>query len=119
MESKIIIKDLKTECLIGEREHERIKKQEILIDIELYFNITKAVNSDMLKDTIDYDKISKDVRAFCEKSKYYLIESLAVNITNLIANNYPINKLLVRVKKHSALKHAKYVACEVWKQKEY
>ncbi len=117
MESKIIIHDLKIVCIIGERDYERTKKQPVFLDIELFFDFAKTIKSDNLKDAVDYDTVVKDVLEAVGKSRFYLIETLACYIADLIVKKYPVDKALVRVKKPSAVKSAKYAAAEIAKKR--
>ncbi len=118
MESKIIISDLKIICIIGERDYERTKKQLVFLDIELFFDFAKAIKSDNLKDAVDYDALVNEVKAAVEKSKFQLIETLASYAADLIIKKYPVEKVLVRVKKPAAIKSAKYVAVEILRLKK-
>lgn len=113
MESKIIIHDLKIVCIIGERDYERTKRQPVFLDIELFFDFAKTIKSDNLKDAVDYYLVVKDVKDAVGKSRFYLIETLASYVVDLIVKKFPVDKVLVRVKKPSAVKSAKYAAAEI------
>ena len=104
MMDKIIIKNAKFECNIGVTGIERRKKQEILIDIGLFFDAKKASLTDDIKNTIDYLKIHESVKNVAEKREYNLIETLAEEISKEILSNYPVKEIIVRVKKPGALR---------------
>ena len=43
MEHKIDIKDFKISCIVGDLKAERTKKQDVFIDIELYFEMNGKI----------------------------------------------------------------------------
>ena len=72
------------------------------VDLEMQLPLKKSCDSDNLNDTVDYEKIYKTVDSFIKKDKFYLIEALANSIASDILHNFPINSLLVRVRKPHA-----------------
>ncbi len=72
------------------------------VDVEMQLSLAKACNSDELNDTVNYEKIYKTVNDCVSKDKFYLIEALANSIAKDILINYPINSILVRVRKPHA-----------------
>ena len=72
------------------------------VDVEMQLSLAKAFNSDELNDTVNYEKIYKTVNDCVSKDKFYLIEALANSIAKDILINYPINSILVRVRKPHA-----------------
>ena len=117
MESKIIINELKVECIIGDLDFERKSKQAVLIDIEFWYDFSKIAKSDNLKDGVDYFSSAEEVKRFVEQSKFFMIETLAENIADLILKKPEAKKVLVRVKKFSAVKDTKFVAAEIVREK--
>ncbi len=72
------------------------------VDLEMQLLLKKSCDSDNLNDTVDYEKIYKTVDLCIKKDKFYLIEALANSIASDILQNFPINSLLVRVRKPHA-----------------
>ena len=72
------------------------------VDLEMQLPLKKSCDSDDLNDTVDYEKIYKIVDSCIKKDKFYLIEALANSIASDILQNFPINSLLVRVRKPHA-----------------
>ena len=116
---KLIIKEAQFMCNIGVSKEERAKKQDIVVDAELFFNFKKASSTDSIKNTIDYSEIHFLMKNIAEKKEYRLIEALAENIANGILKNSQAEKVLVRVKKPMALakKNVKYAAAEITRTK--
>ena len=115
---KIIIKNAKFKCNIGVTEKERGKKQEILIDAELFFNIKKNLKDD-IKNTVNYSEVHKTIKNIAEKKECKLIETLAGNIAKKILSDYQIKKIIVKAKKPKALhkKNVGYAAVELTRKK--
>ena len=72
------------------------------VDLEMELFLKKSCDSDDLNDTVDYEKIYKIVDSCIKKDKFYLIEALANSIAVDVLDNFPINSLLVRVRKPHA-----------------
>ena len=72
------------------------------VDLEMELSLKKSCDSDDLNDTVDYEKIYKIVDSCIKKDKFYLIEALANSIAVDILDIFPINSLLVRVRKPHA-----------------
>ena len=72
------------------------------VDVEMKLSLKKSCNSDELDDTVNYEKIYNTVDTCVNKDKFYLIEALANSIAKDILINFPINSILVRVRKPHA-----------------
>ena len=72
------------------------------VDVEMQLSLTKSCDSDDLNDTVNYERIYKTVNECVSKDKFYLIEALANSIAKDILINFPINSILVRVRKPHA-----------------
>ena len=116
---KIIIKEAQFMCNVGVSQEERAKKQNIVVDAELFFNFKKASSTDDIKHTVNYSEIHSLIKKIVEKKEYKLIEALAENIAEGILNNYQAKKIIVKVKKPMALakKNVKYAAVEITRAK--
>ena len=110
---KIIIKDLLLRGIIGINPDERVKKQDILLNIVLYHDIRRAAESDDIADAANYKAISKRVMEYVEASEHMLVERLVTEIARLILTEYPISQVRVRVEKPGALRFAKSVGIEI------
>ncbi len=69
------------------------------MDVEIDCDLESAGKSDDLNDTIDYSEIFRLVIETGTRRKFLLIESLAQNITDSILSRFPIESVLVRIKK--------------------
>lgn len=110
----IIIKDLELWCNIGIGEKERKEQQIVLFDIHLIYDLTKAGISDNIDDTINYSEVCKTVKNITEK-EYHTLECLGKEITDSLKREYPVEKIILTIKKPRALKKegAKYAAIRI------
>ncbi|MBU2493584.1 MAG: dihydroneopterin aldolase [Bacteroidetes bacterium] len=71
-------------------------------DVEIYTDFSKAAANDDLTLTINYDTVYRFINKLVNEKKYYLIETLASVIADQILEKFEgINKIIVRVRKHS------------------
>ncbi|WP_374685727.1 dihydroneopterin aldolase [Promineifilum sp.] len=110
---KIIIQDLLLRGIIGINPDERVKKQDILLNLTLYFDIRRAAETDDIQYAANYKEISKRVIEYVEASSHLLVERLATEVARLILTEYPIARVLVRVEKPGAVRFARSVGVEI------
>ena len=110
---KIIIRDLLLRGIIGINPDERVKLQDILINIVIWADIRKAAASDAIEDAVDYKTITKRVIQHVEESSDFLVEKLVTDIAQLIIKEYGVERVMVRVEKPTALRFAESVGIEI------
>ncbi len=115
---KILIRDLLLRCFIGVNELERKEKQDVLINIILWCDLTKAAESDNIEKTVDYKRINKSIIKLVENSSFFLIETLAEKIAEACLEFKEIKKTMVTVEKPGALRFARSVGVEVVRQRD-
>ena len=108
----IRITDLSLRAIIGIFDWERARKQKVVINIEIIFNASRAAKSDLVKDTIDYKTITKNIIKHVEASQYFLLEKLADQILKIVMEDQRIKSAKVRVDKPGALRFARSVSVE-------
>jgi len=86
----------------GVAEQEKILGGRFEVDLSLDFNMTPAIKSDHLKDTISYEDLYKLVHNVVTNSKYYLLEALAGKIIKEVFLKFSPEKVLIRIRKPSA-----------------
>ena len=107
---KIIISALVVETIIGTLAWERQVKQKIVLDLELYTDISAAASSDDINDAIDYAAVCEQVTNFIEMEQCQLIEALAENTAQFLLNKFFIQGLVLTLSKPGAITTAKNVA---------
>ena len=114
----ISLVDLEITCIIGILPYERVKEQNILLDIDLDVDFGDSTYTDDINETIDYTIIAEMATQLAITKKYKLIESLCSDLNNLFLDTYKIiQQSIITVKKPNALPKAKYAAFSMKKSR--
>ena len=114
---KIHIRDLHLRCIIGTYEHERHDRQDVVINITLYADLTAARRTDRIEDTVDYKACKKRIRATVEESACQLVEHLAERVAEACLVDTRVHRAVVTLDKPGALRVARSVAVEITKDR--
>ncbi len=114
---QILIKDLVARGIIGINEWEREKAQEILINIVLFTDLSRAGESDDLHASVDYRSIAKKCLAHAESAGRLTVEALAADLASLCLEDPKVQKARVRVEKPGAVRFARSVGVEIERSK--
>jgi D-erythro-7,8-dihydroneopterin triphosphate epimerase len=115
---RILITDLSVRCIIGINDDERRQKQDVVINLIFFTDLSVAGKTDRIEDTVDYSSIKKRIYLIVEKSRYYLVEALAETIAAICLEYPAIAQVIVRVEKPSALRFAKSVGVEITRSRK-
>lgn len=115
---QILIKDLLLRCIIGVNEFERREKQDVMVNVTIFSNLTEAAKTDDIRKTVDYKQITKDIIKLVESSEFFLVETLAENIAQSCLKQERISKVKVAVDKQGALRFARSVGVEIIRRKD-
>ncbi len=110
---KVIIRDLLVRGIIGINPDERVKKQDILINMVLFADIRQAAQTDAIEDAVNYKSISKRIINHVEESSDLLVEKLVTDIARIVLFEFPVVRAQVRVEKPGALRFAQSVGIEI------
>jgi dihydroneopterin aldolase len=113
----IFIRGLTAATTIGVYNHERDIIQNLIIDLELGCDTRKAGASDRFEDALDYDAISRRTLAFVEQTTYYLIESVAEQLSQVLFDEFPIVQLKIKITKPGAIDIADAVGIMIERQR--
>ena len=100
----INIENLRLRTTVGIYDWEQKVKQDIVINIEIEFDGTRAVEEDDIEHTVDYKTITKRIIAMVEDSKYNLIEKISGDVVKLIMEDEKVRRASVKVDKPGALR---------------
>lgn len=106
---KIQIKNLFVETIIGVHAHEKLAPRPLYITLEIEFDGLKAARTDDIADTPDYDKIAALLVAETEKSRFELIEKLAVHLLYKVMTDERITHAKIEISKPKAIAAAETV----------
>ncbi len=117
---KILIKGLEIFAYHGVNPEEKTDGQKFILDITLFADLSAAMASDDLKDTINYAAVRKTVQRVMTEEKYDLIEHTAARVADAILAEYPaVQQTAVLLKKPNAPMNATfdYVAVEIFRER--
>ena len=109
----IHIRDLKFRCIVGINEDERIEKQDVVANITLWADLTKACRTDNIDDTVDYKSLKKKILNMAENSDFMLVEALSQAMADLCLEYDMVEQVKVCVEKPTALRFARTVGVEI------
>jgi FolB domain-containing protein len=115
---KVFIKDLLVRGIIGIREWEREKPQDILINVTVYSDTLRAAETDDINDCVDYSALAKKIQAHVETAQRLTVEALANDLAKLCLETPLVKKAVVRVEKPGAVRFAKSVGVEVERRRD-
>lgn len=115
---KVFIKDLLVRGIIGIRDWEREKAQDILINVTVFTNMSHAAKSDSINDCVDYSALAKRIQAHAETAKRLTVEALANDLAEICLEDALAKKVIVRVEKPGAVRFAKSVGVEVERSRD-
>lgn len=113
---KITLEDLKLSCIIGTLPHERISKQEIIISVYVYTDLSLAGKSDDLMKSLNYAEIYREIVDMVENSSFLLVESIAEEIAKIVLLKELACGVNVKVTKPNALEKC-VVGVEIKREK--
>jgi FolB domain-containing protein len=108
----IVIQDLAVLYCVGVPDEERAKPQKLLITVELGSDFSRAASDDELKQTIDYHAVCKRLLGLGSGREWKLIETLAVEIADMMLAEFEARTAWVEVKKF-ILPEPRYVSVRV------
>jgi FolB domain-containing protein len=112
MTDRILIEDLEVAFCVGVPDEERARPQRLWVTVEMETDFAAAAGSDDLRHTIDYYAVSRRILGLGAGRTWRLIETLAVEIAELVLGEYAVQGVRVVVKKF-ILPEARQVAVEV------
>ena len=98
-EDKLILCNMVFRGRHGVHPAERELGQRFEVDVELGLDLSRAMASDALQDTVDYSRAYAIVRQETEEHHYQLIEALAGAMVQRLMAEFPVTSVLVRVRK--------------------
>ncbi|MDP6169798.1 MAG: dihydroneopterin aldolase [Candidatus Marinimicrobia bacterium] len=98
----IRIINLKIPARHGVYDLEKDKDGLFELDVELFLDLSIAGRSDLLSDTVDYDELIALITDVFTRKDHNLIESAGEDISSELLSNYPVDRVMVRIRKPHA-----------------
>ncbi|NKB33498.1 MAG: dihydroneopterin aldolase [Pseudomonadales bacterium] len=105
----VYIRELEVRTIIGIYEWEREQKQVVSINLEMSSDIRKAAESDAIEHALDYKAVAKRLIDFVENSQFFLVETLAEKIAEIVLNEFAVEWVKLQLGKPGAVTGSKDV----------
>lgn len=115
---KIKINELKIPCNIGVSKEERKIEQEILLNVTLFLDLSRACETDNISYTVDYYSLSRAIRNELKGNSFSLLEKLANSVSNICLAEDRVKSVRVSAIKPEALKEARNAEVEIFRKDE-
>ncbi len=87
---------------IGATAEERREPQTCEADITFGGDVEAAASTDSLDQAIDYTGVLQKAESVAQTGEYVLIETLAYRLARAVLQNFPADKVGIRLRKHPA-----------------
>lgn len=114
--SKISIVDLEVRYRVGVPEAERAQPQRLLLTVEMEYDFTRAALTDDISRTINYFVVTQRLLNLGEDREWKLIETLAVEIADIVLREFQPLVVHVEIKKF-ILPQTRYVAVSLTRRR--
>lgn len=106
----IKIENLRLRTVVGIFEWEKKIKQDVVVNIEIEFDGTSAIEKDDIEYTLDYKSITKKIISEVEGKNYNLIERIAGDVMKIVMEDGRVERATVKIDKPGALRFADSVS---------
>ena len=111
---KVSVQDLGFETILGAFSFERERPQPVRLSFSLWMDFSGIAQSDSLEATVDYAKLSEDLVAFIQTSRFTLVETLVYRSAQRLLEKSPnISAVWVRIEKPEAVYDARCSSAEI------
>lgn len=114
----IEISALSVRAILGIYEFERDQRQEVVLNLRLFTDVSSAARSDSIEDALDYKAVTKRVLSFVEESSFFLIEKLIEAVATLILTEFRVPRVAVSIEKPGALRFAETVGISITRERK-
>jgi dihydroneopterin aldolase len=108
---KVTIQGLRVSTIIGTLSHERIHRQQLILNISFAYDTAKAAATDDLRYSVDYSAVEKQMVEITEKSSFMLIETLAGKLGEAILKFPGVTGCTVEIIKPAASAFGAVISC--------
>ena len=99
----MFIRGLRLPTVIGVYAWEREVRQELVLDLEMAWNMASPAGSDDVADALNYAAVSDRLRALAADAEFQLIEALAEALARCVLDEFAVPWLRLRLAKPGAV----------------
>ncbi|MCB1615166.1 MAG: dihydroneopterin triphosphate 2'-epimerase [Pseudomonadales bacterium] len=112
-EAVIRISNLRLRTYIGFNPEELTKQQDIVINLELAYDASRAGKSDYEEDALNYKLITKKIIHYVEEGRFRLLEKLTHDLLLMIMGDERVGRASIKIDKPHALRFSDSVSVEL------
>ena len=101
---KLELNGIDVECVIGERPEERVTPRRLRVDVGLEIP-DRAAETDELADTVDYAKLTEQIREALVAARAKMIEHAAKVVAEVCRRDVRVAAVTAKVTKAGAIPH--------------
>jgi dihydroneopterin aldolase len=101
----IFVHGLKLKASIGVYDHEKTRKQMVLISVDLAV-VENTPHNDDIENVVCYKTIVDQIEAYIATGHVQLVETMAEQIADICLKNNQVKRVLVKIEKPEAIAHA-------------
>lgn len=114
---KIIIEGLEIDAIIGVYDWERTQTQKVWLDLALTADLSLAMASDNVSDTIDYAAVVTEIEHIASAKQPELLEHFAQLILTSLFAHFPVSAIELKITKPDILSQVKTVGITVYRER--
>jgi tellurite methyltransferase len=99
MADRLVVERLEFEGFVGIANSERTTAQPLAVDLDLIFDMSKALATDDVKQTVDYATVVHKIVAVAKQEQFSLIETMAERLAQIIHQEFAVTELDLWIRK--------------------
>jgi 7,8-dihydroneopterin aldolase/epimerase/oxygenase len=109
----VFVRDLEVMALIGIYDHEKVKPQRIIVNIDLSVHEAEGPVTDEISHVVSYEIIAKKVETIVAEGHVNLVETLAERFAESCLKDKRVAAARVRIEKPDIIPNARSVGVEI------
>lgn len=114
----VFIRELKVDTVVGIYDWERRIRQHVTLDLDMAWDVARAVRTDKIEDTLDYKAVAKRVSHFVAGAEFGLVETLAEKVAELVMKEFRVSWVKVVLNKPGAVSGSRSVGVVIERGKK-
>ena len=108
--ARVRIKNLLLRAYIGIKEEEINNQQDVVINVELTYDASEAIEQNQIAAALNYRTITKQVIAHVDGQSFALLERLTHEVLAIVMDHQAVQWAQVEIDKPHALRYAESVS---------
>lgn len=115
----VFIKNLALDVIIGIYPNERTNLQPITLNLEMQWDNRPSANTEDIRLTLDYEKVSNYIKDFAKNSAFLLVETFTEVLAKKLIFEFNIPALTIELNKLTAIPQTDAVGVRIYREKDH